>query len=362
VGGLSTDDYATPTGSNRLWLPGGTEQQIGEDNQPLFVFAAIGDAHISDDRMIPGFDNSEYLTAGSIVKELLTNYVNDIRNHVPRVDFTIVLGDISDKAKAWELNKAAEILNNLNSPYYPIVGNHDNFQDDDKAAWKSAFGYDSTHYVFHHKGFKFIVIDPTLNPYDPPDYTVLFDEKTRGWVRSELIKDPSEPTFLINHYPLLNQCWNAQFETFTKVGQNCLFAKVQSATEDQESTRTRWSSTPKVPRYYGVPDGGEDLRSILENYGNVIASINGHVHANRIEDFNGITYICVGATLVGRPSVRYFYVYSNRVEIDYEYISDRTLFDHVSNMCPNCGKCYDPNSVCSFIDGRLSDRRSVITF
>jgi calcineurin-like phosphoesterase family protein len=357
-----TDGPDAAAGSTQSAPPGMTPPNVLTGSEPLFVFAAIGDAHIVDDRMVPGFDNRGYLTAGSIAKELLMNYVNDINNHNPRVDFTIVLGDISDKGKSWELRKAKEILGNLTSPYYPVVGNHDNFQDDDKAAWKAAFGYDSTHYVFEYRGFKFIIIDPTLNPYDPPDHIVRFDESTINWVRSELIKDPQEPTFLVNHYNLLTECWNAQFQTFAEVGQKCLTAKGRSATEYQVSTRTVHPGDSEPAQYYRVWDGGEELRTVLENYGNVVASINGHVHANRIENLNGITYVSVGATLVGRPSVRYFCVYPGRVEVDYQYISDRTLFDHVSNMCPNCSQCSSPGSVCSFIDGQVSDRRSTIVF
>jgi predicted phosphodiesterase len=329
---------------------------------PAFVFAVIGDAHIADDRMVPGFDDNGYLKAGSIAKELLMNCVDDVNNHNPRVDFTIVLGDISDSGKSWELRKGAEILGSLNSPYYPVVGNHDNFEDDDKAGWKNAFGYDSTHYVFEYRGFKFIIIDPTMNPCDPPDHVVLFDERATNWVRSELTKDPQEPTFLVNHYNLLSECWNARFQTSVKVGQNCLVAEARSAAESQESRATVYPRDSESPGYYRVWDGGSELRAVLEHCGNVIASINGHVHANRIESLNGITYISIGATLVGRPSVRYFYVYSDRVEIDYEYISDRNLFDHVSNMCPKCLHCSSPNSVCSFIDGQISDRRFTIAF
>jgi predicted phosphodiesterase len=330
--------------------------------EPLFVFAAISDNHIADDRMRPGTDHNGYLKARSIARELLMNCVDDINNHSPRVDFTIVLGDISDTGKSWELQKAAEILGGLNSPYYPVVGNHDNFRDDDKAAWKAAFAYDSTHYVFEYLGFKFIVIDPTLNPYDPPDHVVLFDQCTRDWVRSELVKDPREPTFLVNHFNLLNECWDAEFRTCQKVGQNCVATRVRSAAEDQESTLTVHSGDSGAFGYYRVQDGGEELRTTLEGYGRVIACISGHVHANRIDDLNGITYVTIGATLVGRPSVRYFYVYPDRVEIDYEYISDRSLFDHVSSMCPCCLQCSHPNSICSFIDGQLSDRRFTIYF
>jgi predicted phosphodiesterase len=332
-----------------------------EYDEPLFVFAVIADTHLPDSRLLPPHDDHRYLKALSIAEALLINCVEDINNHSPAVRFTVVLGDISDNGKGWELNRAAEILGELNGEYYPVVGNHDNFRDDNKAAWKAAFGYDSTSYVFTCEGFRFIVIDPTLDPFDPPDHMVRFDENLRNWVRSQLDQYPDAPSFLINHYPLLNRCWNAGFQTYHRAGQNCLEAKARSASESEEPYR-RGLPPDEEKDFYKVYEGGTELRAILEGHGNVIASINGHVHANRAEEHNGVVYIDVGATLVGRPSIRYFYVYARRVEVNFEYISNDSLFAHVSGMCPHCTSCTHPNAVCSFIDGRIEDKRLAIHF
>ncbi len=326
---------------------------------PIFVFAVIADPHIPDSRMFPPQDDYRYLKAMSVAEDLLEVHVQDINSHSQDVDFTLVLGDISDKGKAWELNRAAAILNELDAPYYPVVGNHDNFQDDNKQAWKDAFGRDSTSYIFIWEGFKFIVIDPTLDPYDPPDHTVRFDEDLRDWVRSELEDDPEMPTFLVGHYPLLNRCWSAEFRVFERVGQTCLAAEDDHITEDPPVSE-RGYPDPEHLNYYRVYQGGRELREVLEDYGNVIASLNGHVHANRAEEHNGITYIDVAATLVGSPCIRYFYVYSNRVEVDFEYISDGSLLSHVRSLCPNCLRCSYPDRVCGFIGGRLEDRRFTV--
>jgi Icc-related predicted phosphoesterase len=332
-----------------------------EYSEPLFVFAVLADTHVPDSRDFPPGDDYVHLKALSIAEALLANCVEDINNHYPQVDFTVVLGDISDDGGAWELQRAAEILGSLEAPYYPVVGNHDNFQDDNKQAWKDAFGHDSTSYMFRCGGFNFIVIDPTLDPFDPPDRTVLFDEDIRDYVRTILDEQPGVPTILFNHYPLLNRCWDASFRIYQQAGLNCLAPSSESISEDAAQEPRGYPPLLDEP-YYRVYEGGRELRTVLESHGNVIAAVNGHVHANRREDLNGITYIDIGATLVGKPSVRYFYVYDHHIEVDFEYISNDTLLSHVQSMCPRCRSCTHPNQVCRFINGDLDSRRFTIAY
>ena len=342
--------------------PGGPARSVAyEAQEPLFAFAVLADTHLPDSRGFPPSDDYLHLKALSIAEELLANCVEDINNHTPRVDFTVVLGDISDEGKHWELQRAAEILSNLDAPYYPVVGNHDNFQDDNKGAWKDAFGRDTTNYVFGYGGFNFIVIDPTLDPFDPPERTVRFDEEIRDYVRSILDAEPRTPTFLLNHYPLLNRCWDSSFRVYQEAGLNCLAREEATIAEDAPSDPRGYPPLTGEP-YYRVHEGGRELRAILENHGNVVAAINGHVHANRTEILNGITYVDVAATLVGKPSIRYFYVYDHRIDVDFEYISNDTLLAHVQNMCPRCRRCSHPNQVCRFINGDLESRRFTIAY
>jgi hypothetical protein len=297
--------------------PGGLQAIAAyEYSEPVFVFAVLADPHVPDSRGFPPGDDYLHLKALSVAEALLANCVEDINNHYPKVSFTMVLGDLSDVGKPWELQRAAEILANLDAPYYPVVGNHDNFQDDNKRAWKDAFGFDSTDYMFRHGGFNFIVIDPTLDPFEPPDRMVLFDEDIRAYVRSILDAEPEAPTFLFNHYPLLNRCWDASFRVYRKIGLNCVASCAEPISEDAPPEPRGYPPLLDMP-YYRVYEGGRELRSVLEDHGNVIAAVNGHVHANRREVLNGITYIDIAATLVGKPSVRYFYVHDHRIEVDF---------------------------------------------
>jgi predicted phosphodiesterase len=287
----------------------------------LFVFAAIADSHIKRYQ----FDDYRYLKALSISRELLANCVADINDHVPPVDFVVHLGDVTDFGTVSDFNHAKNVLDKLQCPLYPVVGNHDNFMSDNKAAWKEFAALDSTNYTFDYRGFHFVVIDCTPNPYDPAE--IGCDSVLRDWVVSDLARNSGRPAVILSHFNMWERDWNAMFDT---------------------------------TEHYAEYDGMPELRQVLEEAGNVVAVINGHVHANRVEVHNGIYYIDIGATLVGRPSIRYFYVYPTRIAVMGEYISDRQLLQYVEDLGPMCCCCFDRFEVCDYIDGALSDREFTI--
>ncbi len=288
---------------------------------PLFVFTTIADSHLK----YGVYTDYCYLKALRKGREILANYVHDINAHLPRVDFVVHLGDITDGGTETEFGWAGEILGELQCPLYPVVGNHDNAMDDGKQGWKDFAGRDSTRYAFDFLGCHFIVIDCTLDPFVPP--YVECESSLREWVAQDLAANHSKPTFILSHYNMWERYWDARFDTVD---------------------------------HYEEYGGMAELRQVLEEAGNVLAVINGHVHANRVEIHDGIYYIDIGATLVGKPSIRYFYVFPDRVEVSYAYISDRDLFDYVASLCPRCICCFDPDQVCNFIDGRHVDKRFTI--
>jgi hypothetical protein len=216
-------------------------------------------------------------------------------------------------------------MDSLACPLYPVLGNHDNFKSDAKAGWLGFARRDSATYAFDVQGFHFIVIDCTLDPYVPP--YVDCDSTLRVWVAENLSANSASPTIVFSHYNMWQRHWNPMFDT-----------------------------TLHYAQYSGMPE----MRAVLENAGNVVAVINGHVHANRVERHNGIWYIDVAATLVGPPSIRYFYVGPDRIQVDYEYLSDESLYWHVTSLCEFCCCCFSPEEVCDFIDGTEADKRFAI--
>jgi len=265
------------------------------------------------------------MMALNLSSRLLVTYVSDVNSHTPPVDFVFQLGDLTDNGKPEEFAIARAIFDSLRCPLYPIVGNHDNMQSDNKQGWKDFAGRDSTNYAFDHSGFHFIVIDCTVDPYVAP--RVHCDSTLLVWVARDLATNSDKPTFIISHFNMWERSWNAYFA----IGGG-------------------------YKEYKGMPS----LRDILTAAGNVVAVINGHVHANRVEVHDGIYYIDIGATLVGRPSIRYFYVFPDKVEVTYAYLSDAGLSGRVEDLARQCHQCFDPTKVSDFIDGNDSDKRFTI--
>ncbi|MDI6887326.1 MAG: hypothetical protein QMC98_01630 [Candidatus Thermoplasmatota archaeon] len=100
---------------------------IGSGGSREFSFAIIADPQGSGDYGTPGwFDEPPAGDVGSNI-QLLREIVNEI--NAKRVDydirFVMVLGDITGSAQLSELKKAKEILDSLEVPYVPLIGNHD---------------------------------------------------------------------------------------------------------------------------------------------------------------------------------------------------------------------------------------------
>jgi predicted phosphodiesterase len=300
---------------------GGSVDSVSKE--PLFVFATIGDSHVTT---ISGPDY-KYAKAIDRSARLLAAFVRDINAHEDRVSFAVHLGDVTDKGVWSEFKTAREILDSLTCPLYPVVGNHDSFESDNKASWKKFARMDSTRYTFDYLGFHFMVIDCTKDPYTPG--AVECDSSLRRWVAEDLAANKDKRAFIFSHYNMWERFWNSQFDT-----------------------------THHYAEYNGMPQ----LRGVLEDAGNVVAVINGHVHANRVEEHNGIFYIDVGATLVGRPSVRYFSIFPDRMEASFAYISDRDLLDYVVKVSQGCTNCFDRASVADYADGEAEDKRFAVMF
>lgn len=293
---------------------------LGDDVPPedcLFVFATIGDSHIEP----AGPADYCYAKASHKSIAILETYVEDINAHIPPVDLVIHLGDITEFGTPVEFTLAGDILGGLDCPLHSVPGNHDNFQDDGKQAFKDFAGVDSTSYSFDYMNAHFVIVDCTLDPFVPP--YVRCGPAILEWVETDLAASYPAPSFVICHYNLLERGWNAKFDT---------------------------------TEHYEEYEGMADLRGVLERAGNVVAVINGHVHASRAEVHNGIYYIDVGATLVGDPLIRYFYVCGDRTEATYRYISDPVLRSAAVSLCSQCICCSDRENTCRFIVGLESDK------
>ncbi|HVP57182.1 MAG TPA: metallophosphoesterase [bacterium] len=317
--------HARPFPRPEIPGPGAGPGQAARDTtgqKPLFMFAAIADPHVSQALG----DMYTYIKATDKSAQLLAACIHDINAHMPPVDFVVLLGDIADRGRKAEFDTASKIMDSLKCPFYAVVGNHDNFQSDHKAAWMKFAHRDSTNYTFDRGAFHFIVIDCTKDPY-PSQNGVECESSVREWVAHDLSQNVGKHVMLFCHYNMWRRPWNPQFDT---------------------------------TGHYDEYPGMKEMRQVLERAGNVCAVVNGHVHANRMEIHNGIYYIDVGATLVGRPSIRYFTVFPDRIEVSYAYISDRALLEYVEKLGEQCTSCFDRKRVTDFADGSDADKRFTI--
>ncbi|MBN2168681.1 MAG: metallophosphoesterase [Actinobacteria bacterium] len=95
-----------------------------------FSFVHITDLHIGEDIKdygSNGYDDqpetgNEGTTAGKLREAV--NWVNENREE-HAIEFAVITGDLTDSAEKSEFLKAKEILDELEVPYVPIIGNHD---------------------------------------------------------------------------------------------------------------------------------------------------------------------------------------------------------------------------------------------
>ncbi|MBU7025436.1 MAG: metallophosphoesterase [Theionarchaea archaeon] len=95
-----------------------------------FSFAIIADPHVGHDISdygSSGWDDSPPTYDQGPGAECLRKEVDWINSYIDDYDirFVIVLGDLSESAELSEFRKAKEILDTLNVPYVPLIGNHD---------------------------------------------------------------------------------------------------------------------------------------------------------------------------------------------------------------------------------------------
>ena len=194
---------------------------LGFASEPLFRFAWLTDTHAGSE------------TGAADLKMA----VADI-NSQDSLDFVIVSGDITEYDIGGWLDTAYATLSQLTLPYYVIPGNHDTkWSASGTRKYAALFGHD--YFNFEYDGIRFIGFDqgPLLRMGDG----LVSPERLR-WLKKTLanLKNPDQPVFIVNHYPLDNSVSN-------------------------------WF----------------EVLSIIKNY-NVQAVLHGHGHRNRLTTYEGI--------------------------------------------------------------------------
>jgi len=145
---------------------GGTTLSL--KNQNDYSFIVITDTHIKDGN------------AWGLEK------IADVVKNNNKIEFVVVLGDITDYGAAQDVNKFIEISDIFNVPCYPVIGNHDILLNNWKN-WKDLIG--STNYHIAGNGINLFILD-SANSF--------FGKQQMDWLESR-IKNSSGNNFVFTH-------------------------------------------------------------------------------------------------------------------------------------------------------------------
>ena len=209
-----------------------------------FHFALLTDLHI---------------TQNTTAVEDLENSLKQI-NNTPEIEFVLVTGDVTEFGDKVSLEKAKELLDKLNIPYYITSGNHETkWSASGHTDFARIFGDDK--FAFEHKGVRFFGFNtgPVLRMADghvsPQDITWLKDELSK--------KEKTQPVILATHYPL----------------------------------------------QYGDVDNWYELTDAVRTH-NIRAILGGHYHRNAVFAYDGIPGLINRSNLRAKADVGGYSVYS----------------------------------------------------
>ena len=92
--------------SRTILLPPGSSAQ---HSQRRFRFIFANDVHYRGDKDAV----------------MLTKVLNEWKTDVPQWEFAVVAGDLTNHGDITKMKSLKDHLDNMDKPYYPIIGNHD---------------------------------------------------------------------------------------------------------------------------------------------------------------------------------------------------------------------------------------------
>ncbi len=148
-----------------------------------FQFAVISDCHIQTK------DSSAYH---------LKKVIDDINNN-KNIQFTLIAGDIVERADSLSFLKVKQIFELFQNPYYVIPGNHDTLLKRKYTDMYFHFFYKN--FTFESNNVKFIGFSTAPRKIGKGNV----DTATISFLTQELNKTPKNQTILLlTHYPLLS--------------------------------------------------------------------------------------------------------------------------------------------------------------
>ena len=165
-----------------LTLGCANQRKAGGEIRPVKILA-VGDMHILD-------------SESTVYPRKVIDGMNEEGG-----DIVLVCGDLAKDGQRSELELAKGVLDELEMPYYPVVGNHDALYRGEKeeALFAEIFSLEENNYHFVNNGIHFIGVDHGCgrayhkNSVRP---------EAMAWIK-ETVKDigADEPIVFFSHYP-----------------------------------------------------------------------------------------------------------------------------------------------------------------
>lgn len=205
-------------------------------------------------------------TGGSSVADL-SACIRDI-NHYDSLDFVIFGGDVTNFGSDDEIRLAKSMTDSICRPVYVVQGNHDaNWSESGCGTFKEVFGYER--FLFRAGGWRFIGCNSGPDMRMAPG---LVPRETMEWLSEQ---EAGEKTIFVNHYPM------------------------------DSSVLNYFDVTRELKRL--------DTRMV----------IGGHLHADRVKNYQGIPAVVCRSTLSAGRTPGYTVV---RIDGDRISFSERRLY------------------------------------
>ena len=180
-----------------VWCSLAARFAVGEE--PLLRFVQLNDTHV--DSRAP----SDYRLANEKLRYLVAAF--NAGTYFPTPDFIIGVGDIIDGGELTAVERdytaLKPILAELKCPFYPVIGNHeDNQQEGDaqyEAMFRAAYGGRHVNYTFRQGKIEFVILD---NSGAPSSNRTEVGRRRNCWLR-DVLEGSKYPKIICCHIPIV---------------------------------------------------------------------------------------------------------------------------------------------------------------
>ena len=256
-----------------------------EENSCLFSFVQLSDTHclVTDKEPEKAPAKAFFHIGGykfhwkdSVNSFPILQSTIEYINQKVKPDFLIHTGDLTERGKLSNLKKVKKLLDELNCPYYSVMGDHDlggySYSNFNRHACNYTRVFGQRYYSFDHQNWHFIILG------------IYPDNEELNWLK----KDLSE---------------NAE--------KSIIFATHRLVVADEF---TLWLAKKHLGVELLMPKAKEVV-NIMRDHWNIKMVLSGHCHSNFRWKEYGINFISTAALLEVPHQFRFFQVYQDKIAV-----------------------------------------------